>query len=379
MCKGENFMDKELSTIIKELKQNPLFAMSLGNKELFHSNFWAWIMELESETDKYREKNSFIYFFFDIQVDQFDSRPIIEREKENRDITVTLDQKSYVIENKIKSIPTEKQLNDYTKKLGKKFAGGVLTGVKQTLNIEDNELKTKWTFKSYKEIADFLYGYKIKLDGKYDNEYINQTIQKYSELLFITNELFDYVENNFNNQMPNSKQEFYDIIEEVKMADICKKIICSKLEEHLKNSLELKFSDENWEVKIKSGFSNKNAIIDIFITKKDTGNEEVFIGIQIEGSQYRRVVNVSHITPRKIFDHFNELRWFDGNYNGAKEITFADRREKTGMKNEFCKYAPSFTYQYFNLTKFNFDVLTSLIITDIQEARKLLNDSIFEI
>ena len=69
-------MDKELSTIIKELKQNPLFAMSLGNKELFHSNFWAWIMEIESETDRYREKNSFIYFFFDIQVDKFDSRPI---------------------------------------------------------------------------------------------------------------------------------------------------------------------------------------------------------------------------------------------------------------------------------------------------------------
>jgi len=374
-------MDNKLSTIIENLEKNPLFAMSLGNKELFHSNFWAWLMELEVESGKCKEKTSFINFFFNVPSELFDSKIIIDREKGNRDITVTLGQESYVIENKIKSIPTEKQLKDYTEKLRDKFAGGILTGVKQTLNIEDSNLKTKWDFKSYREIADFLKGYRIELnDNKYDNEYINQTIQKYSELLIITNELFDYVENNFDNQMPNSKQEFYAIIEKVKMADICKKIVCSKFEENLKNSSDLNFEDENWELKIKSGFSNKNAITDIFITKKVQNNEEIFIGIQIEGSQYRRVVNVPLIKPEQIFDHFKELGWFDGNYNkNLKEITFADRREKTGMKNEFCKYAPSFTYQYFNLTKFNFDVLTSLIITDIQEARKLLNDSIFKI
>lgn len=373
-------MDNKLSTIIENLEKNPLFAMSLGNKELFHSNFWAWIMELEKENGKCRERTSFINFFFNVPSEQFDSKIIIEREKENRDITVTLGQESYVIENKIKSIPTEKQLKDYTEKLGRKFASGILTGVKQTLTIEESKLKTKWAFKSYKEIADFLKEYRIELDdNKYDNEYINQTIQKYSELLIITNELFDYVENNFNNQMPNNKQGFYSIIEKVKMADICKKIVCSKFEEKLKNSSRLQFEDENWIVKIKSSFSNKNAITDIFITKKVQSNEEIFIGIQIEGSQYRRVVNIPNIIPEKIFDHFKELRWFDGDYKGSKEITFANKKITTSMKKEFCKYKPSFTYQYYNITDFSFDSLTDTIITDIKEACTLVNNSIFKI
>ena len=30
---------------VEKLKKSPVFAMSLGSKELFHSNFWAFLME----------------------------------------------------------------------------------------------------------------------------------------------------------------------------------------------------------------------------------------------------------------------------------------------------------------------------------------------
>lgn len=29
--------------IVEKLNSNPVFAMSLHSKELFHSNFWAWL------------------------------------------------------------------------------------------------------------------------------------------------------------------------------------------------------------------------------------------------------------------------------------------------------------------------------------------------
>jgi hypothetical protein len=29
----------------KILKTSPVYAMSLGSHELFHSNFWAWMMD----------------------------------------------------------------------------------------------------------------------------------------------------------------------------------------------------------------------------------------------------------------------------------------------------------------------------------------------
>ena len=36
---------EEILEKIEELHQSPIYAMSLCSKELFHSNFWAWLME----------------------------------------------------------------------------------------------------------------------------------------------------------------------------------------------------------------------------------------------------------------------------------------------------------------------------------------------
>lgn len=93
---------------IEYIKKSPIFAMSLCSKELFHSNFWAWLME---------QDEAFIEIFF--KNDNGKQLVGIGREDGHRDITVyrkndrsNHDEKSdvYVIENKLKSIPTEKQL-----------------------------------------------------------------------------------------------------------------------------------------------------------------------------------------------------------------------------------------------------------------------------
>jgi|GEM_PF-6652728 len=49
---------------INRLNNSPMFAMSLGSKELFHSNFWAWIME-NADPDKL-----LLHLFFD-DIDEF--------------------------------------------------------------------------------------------------------------------------------------------------------------------------------------------------------------------------------------------------------------------------------------------------------------------
>ena len=35
--------------LFENLKKNPILHMSLGSKELFHSNFWAWLFEIDKE------------------------------------------------------------------------------------------------------------------------------------------------------------------------------------------------------------------------------------------------------------------------------------------------------------------------------------------
>ena len=90
-------MNKE----IKLLKNSLMYQMSLGSRELFHSNVWAWLMEID---------NNFIKVFFDdLDITQYEVVKIC-REKYNRDITIWLERKNtnidrfvyLVIENKIK-------------------------------------------------------------------------------------------------------------------------------------------------------------------------------------------------------------------------------------------------------------------------------------
>lgn len=58
-------MEKDTINRIKKIKAKlqklPLYAMSLGLMELFHSNFWQWLMRFNKEYIK--------VFFDDINID----------------------------------------------------------------------------------------------------------------------------------------------------------------------------------------------------------------------------------------------------------------------------------------------------------------------
>ena len=98
---------------IKDLKESPLYNLSLVNKELFHSNFIAWfgktypahfIELIEILLDKKKWLDG----------DKFD----IRREFNHFDISVFEGENlKLVIENKVKSIPTQNQLDEYKNKI----------------------------------------------------------------------------------------------------------------------------------------------------------------------------------------------------------------------------------------------------------------------
>ena len=96
--------DVNKSEIRSRLKGSLLFYMSLGSKELFHSNTWAWLIERD---------NNFARIFFP-SIPQ-GAAITVTREEKNRDLTIwvnkgTNNAQAYVIENKFKSIPRRGQL-----------------------------------------------------------------------------------------------------------------------------------------------------------------------------------------------------------------------------------------------------------------------------
>ena len=96
---------------IYELKKSPLFALSSSSKEFSHPNYWTWLMEDDAV---------FIEVFFEKLQGK---KCKIFREKNHCDITIECEGKAYIIENKIKSIPTQEHLDKYKKNVDN-FEGG---------------------------------------------------------------------------------------------------------------------------------------------------------------------------------------------------------------------------------------------------------------
>lgn len=112
---------------VNYLKDSPLFNLSLSSKELFHSNFLYWIWKISPSAFK-DVMNS-----FGANTKEWPANYEVRREYENFDLCV-LDKGNIllVLENKVKSIPYKKQLDEYEKKVQKllwysQFYGGVVS------------------------------------------------------------------------------------------------------------------------------------------------------------------------------------------------------------------------------------------------------------
>ena len=91
---------------IEELSNDAMFSLSLTSRELFHTNFWAWLLR------KYRR------IFTSVFYPNYDGKSNVEvlREKYNFDLLLKINDEYIIIENKCKSVPNRVQLKKYYKK-----------------------------------------------------------------------------------------------------------------------------------------------------------------------------------------------------------------------------------------------------------------------
>lgn len=114
-----------MDTFVEKLKNNPIFHLSLSSKELFHSNFLAWLA-VDKKTQALFKKILYTWLgedTFDYNTDCME----VKREYKNFDFSIcekiTNDKESktgrirLVLENKFKSIAYKAQLENYKKKV----------------------------------------------------------------------------------------------------------------------------------------------------------------------------------------------------------------------------------------------------------------------
>ncbi|MEG2456572.1 MAG: hypothetical protein RSB08_01980, partial [Clostridia bacterium] len=246
MEKIEDNQKQEINCKIENLKKSPVFAMSLGSHELFHSNFWQWLINHNTEYSK--------VFFSEIS----DVSSVI-REQKNRDLTIwTKDKKAYVIENKLKSMPCEAQLEIYQADLGQQFTKGCLAGI-----TDLHSKSSDWKYLSYKDIGNRI----IEKAGTYEkNEFEKNLIIEYGNTIIALYDILTNFTQKFSNKLI-ANSDIPEKIKEIRLDDIVKKLNGDMFAQYLqpiKEKLETLIKGESaTKVVVQSWYSNKSSVIDV--------------------------------------------------------------------------------------------------------------------
>ena len=360
-------MDQELQNILEKLDNNPIFKMSLGSKELFHSNFLEYLFTINKE--------SFIKMINSFNPDRIQLPNRVEyqigRELENFDLCIyhTVDgteesKKIYdlVIENKVKSIPYKTQLEDYVQKAhnhnkdSNKCHFILLTLSKDFPDRDDEHVKDYWEVISYKTLKNGIKDHYLDHTSDKNKSYLNDYYCFIEQL----DELKEYF-------VPKQKLILFDEnvikhLKKIRLHDLYIKLRCSWFAVNLKNRLkdsgiptkiinkfeEREFGVVNINVAINQGNGQIAAwICDCDETYDDGKKKTNMFEIVIQGNQYRHGINQKKVSNdvkannkhdklNKLYDRLSgladrrplEFLNFQGAYNVGKHLGISPQPDK---------------------------------------------------
>ena len=346
-----------MKTIIEYLKSSPIFNLSLTSKELFHSNFIAWLA---------REYPNIIGNIFAKHIglpETYTIKPETIKREENHidlmfDIIDVQDAEAIyhiIIENKVKSLPDINQLSEYSKKTkDKERTKFILLSLSTPFHLLTNENdkiidknKTEWHYISYDCLANdlesskssFIYKSVDKVDSGLDALYHKMIIADYLNFIKLLSEINKKTKIENKNEIYNwYNDEVFKALKnpQIRMSDF-----------YIKKKCEYMINMIFEEVK-KMNIGNVDSMsISSSIVHSTDGefrfyyyfNERTYVSIEISRMYYRKLVYVSNEKKegktvhnyKTVFDSgndvvqfFNELNWFnfDKIPDSKKDITY---------------------------------------------------------
>lgn len=376
--------------ILSNLNSLPIFKMSLGSKELFHSNFLEYLWSVDNK----RFINLINELFGEVVLNAGTAYEL-SREKENFDICIHhQDGKKtiydVIIENKVKSIPNKKQLDDYVAKVNKHKQVHDANYLLLSL-IEDFPDKAKienWKIVNYDNLHVAISKHYKRL-GKNDDVYI----QDYLDFIELMQKLESEItprtfcnENlwpNYEDYKTYRLHDLYIKLRGLKFITMLKdkldsKNIESKIVSIGGDKLRVAHNQDNSSnsLKVYLNWNVFNAVgqIAAFIYR---GGNEIY-EIVIQGNQYRHGINYYD-------DSDPQLKNWIHNKNDEAITEIWKRVGKNSFMNEYywepdlqpfnkqyrkekpyCQYKPDYVYRYWDISKENIDDLLKGMVEDIQ-------------
>lgn len=410
-------MGKALATIKKELNNSPMYNLSLTSKELFHSNLLAWL-----------GNNNDTKAFFAKMINELTGMCLnpndnwkVEREDRNFDLCVK-EGKNYllIIENKVKSIPKKKQLDEYVEKkvVDKNTKFLLLTLVNEFPykdNVDIDKVKGgRWKIKTYKDLANAMC-LAMKRIPISDN-YYKSIIVDYIGFINNLNELVESWKVGINDVFAKSTdleglKKLSDLYAKIQYSSYCIELqnkileIANDIEVYDWGNIPGKPDNNKIYLLVDWGFAStrKEGLFDVAIPVTDLAHPKIqkgcappdyVIKIQVEGRDYCHVIETFKddlkdelTTIGTANPYTGDLRWFldpasssspsYGN-NNIFDVTIYPKKQTKRVKawpfksyenKEFNKI--SFIYQNKEIKK---DVKANVVLENIvKEVKMIIN------
>lgn len=390
-------MQSESDDALNWLGQSPMQRMSLGSRELFHSNFLAWLF------DTYPAALT----VFDLDAVTCE----VKREKKNVDLVVYVNGETtpqLLIENKVKSLPEANQLNRYAGKFPNVKKRVLLTLLTPSFHRKPDP---EWDTMKYKELGIKLKKWATDTTLKAEHSvYINDYVTLVKNLGIVAESHFDSDRiidtgywfsdsDNLQALRPMGFHQSYLKYQAQVFADEYAKTLSE--EEGITVRRDAAPTLEGRHVWIWWAMFNGKPCV-CFTPYIDQEPSKTLNSIQIEGHQYRRLISgkaYQGLTGLKRTDESgyqklwtaiesnNGLDWLfakDFHREGKQKlfhvagIEGGSRYHVTSMQKNLCQYKPDAIYQYINITKdgggesLGQQELKAYILRDIDYAFQLL-------
>lgn len=378
--------------VIDYLKKSPVFASSLGSKELFHSNIWAYLIEQDARYLK--------VFFKDFVVENYsNSKKEVYREKLNMDLIIRIGSDVFVIENKIKSLPREDQLRDYEGKMDndknkefyvpKEKRHFCLTGIPEDgpkFLKKPNSLQESWEYVNYKKISDQLKEITMGIILNEETKHFRFFALEYAEMINNLSDLLSAKEHELKDvfYFPQhyENDDYKDIREELRIDDILQKINADQFTTYAHEQLD----KNNLGVQSKTGYTNQRSLSEFYYLigneKDEEGkpSEHLKFGVQIQNTMFRWFAEVykPKITKDIVFEKGKEIGWFsEKNKKGWITTPIKQLGEKeTSMTKSSCMYQPMFVYQCFTIKEGDCSIgdLANTVVCFMKKAKETVDE-----
>lgn len=265
----------EATRLAAALHAEPLFHMSLGSKELFHSNLIAWLI------DKYPDEVGACFASWTVAAP---GRPRGSTERETSDLDIVIQlaaSEAIVIENKAFSMPDERQLDRYASGPVKNRQGKpalVLLSLSNPRWTSDQHVGPDgtWQRRGYDALRAVLLPAIDPVRRR--NAYDGDTLEHYCALLALLVELADLVDVARDDEPVALDPSIAAALAPARVDDVAEKMRMYQIGGRLRQALA-----KTPDVGIKSDFSNGTPLIEAFVPLRATDR----IGWQYQDGQFR--------------------------------------------------------------------------------------------